>query len=275
MPPKSPSKKTAKTTRTPAPKAAPLRSAALPRKDLIDIGARYNLASLTDHASAVLSKIEAQNDDAEATEHFADYGFNAGWVSAIQGLLAEVEQSGDAASDVASSALPTAAALQAAFTAVKDLRRQGVTVLAADPARTSAMGELGTGASVPATRRALAKVATLVPATAVTPSGSGKDFRAKAKVALKALDVAEKAHRAAVAKLSPAAIRVHATKGILQQELKSVARVARSVSPSDSALYAIDSHTRVRTPSRKRPAKTNGSATTSTTATSGASAAKA
>jgi hypothetical protein len=131
---------------------------------------------------------------------------------------------------------------------------------------------------VPATRRALAKVAALIPSTAVTPSGNGQAFRAKAQAALKTLDAAEKAHHAALAKLSPAATRVHATKGVLQQEIKSAARVARTVTPSDASLYAVESHTHVRERSRKRPAKpaTNGSSvTTSSSATAASAPAKA
>jgi hypothetical protein len=198
-------------------------------------------------------------------------------MSSMGALLAQVSSAGGNVAALASAALPTATALQSAFTAAKNLRREGLTVLSADPTRTAPMGALGTGASVPAVRRALAKVAALVPANAVTPSGTGKEFRAKAQAALATLDTAEKAHRAALAKLSPSAAKAHAAKGILQQELKSAGRVARTVSPADAHLYAIESHTHVHERSRRQPAKkTNGAGTGATTsaATTSAAAAK-
>ncbi len=270
MPAKKPAAKTSR-------KSTTLRSSALPQKQLIDLGARYNLASLTSHASAVLSKVAAQNEDADAEAHFADYGFDTSWIASMNALVDQVGQAGSTTSALAAQALPTATALHAAIAAAKTLRREGITAVAADPTRTAPMGTLATGASVPGIRRALTKVATLVPTNAVMPSGSGKDFRVKAQAALKTLDGAEKAHRAALAKLSPAAARAHATKGVLQQELKSVGRVARTVSPADAHLYSVTSHAHTHERSRKRPAKkANGAGTGPTTAaaTTGAAAAK-
>jgi hypothetical protein len=260
-------KTTAKKAAVKTSTSTALRSAGLPQKDLVDIGARYNLSSLTQHATTVLSKVEAQNADASASVHFADYGFGAAWTQAVEALVADIDTSADAQSEIASNALPTAAALATAFSAAKELRRQGITAIAADPTRTSPMGSLGTGASVPSTRRELAKVASAIPATAVTPSGAGKEFRVKAQAAVKALDAAEKAHKAALAKLSPAATRVHAQKGILQQELKSAARVARTVTPSDASLYAVEAHTHVKERSKKHTSKSNGAGATTAAAT--------
>jgi hypothetical protein len=247
--PKTAAKKSTKSARKLATPS--LRAASLPRRELVDVGARFSLKALTNHASAVLAKVTAQNADDEATERFRDYGFGPEWVSAIEGLVASVDDAGETANAVAGSALPTAQALASALSTAKELRRQAVTVIAADPTRTSAIGVLGSGSSVPATRRGLVKVTALVPAGAVTPSGTGKEWRAKAQAALKALDAAEKAHRAALGKLSPAAVKVHATKGVLYKELKSAARVARTVTPSDSHLFALSSHVHVHDRSRK------------------------
>jgi hypothetical protein len=261
--PKTNSKKPA--TKSTRKTATSLRAAALPKRELIDVGARFNLNSLTNHASNVLAKVAAQNADEEASEHFSDYGLDAGWASAIEGLIASIDDAGAAANAVATDALPTGEALDSALAAAKELRRQAVTVIAADPTRSTAMGALGSGSSVPSTRKGLAKVAALVPLAAVTPVGTGKDLRARAQAAINALDVADKAHRTAIGKLSPAAAKMHATKGVLYKELKSVARVARTVTPSNAHLFSLVTHMRVHHRSRKRAHETNGATHAPTT----------
>jgi hypothetical protein len=211
-----------------------LPSAKLDATHLIDVGGRYNASALTTLATSSLAKM---------TSAFAAFGFNDPWKEKVVSLVDVINAQVDVVQAGKDDALPGARALDASIAAAKAWRRTAHTVLSVTPGMMSEL-PAQTGSSIAKLGASLKSVAGSVSAADATPYGGGPKFGAEGKALAKDLDAKWRTHRAEIAKLSPEQKTLHAAKGILYEELKRLARAARSVTPADAHAFAPSMHVR-------------------------------
>lgn len=234
-----------KPTPAQAPALVVLNASLLPEGDRADVGSRYSFDKLLGHAVTALSKVTAP---------FAAFGYDDAWRASMRALLQQLELVAAHKDAVGAESVPTGAALDAAVSAAKAWRRDAGTVLALLPEVDHHAFRLGSGSSAKALERTLTEALPYVKPARVTPYGTGAQMRDEGKRRVDALKAARKAHKEALAKLSPEARAVQALKGTLYEELKNLARVARNVAPTEAHLFAVGTHVRSNHHHAKPPA---------------------
>ena len=213
-----------------------------PAAHLIQVGARVSGRKLIDLFHALRPKLDAH-------PRFASFGFDAAWADAVESLCAEIEASTEHKSSLHDDALPTAGALHDAIDAAKEWRRDAAAILSVAPKLASKVPALHTGTSVDALAASIRKLLPLVSASSAAPFGGGAAMKASGTAALAALTNAQAAHKKASGAISPAVRETSRLEGILYEELRRLARIARRVCPTERALFVVTKHVRVKHPS--------------------------
>jgi len=227
-----------------------LSSAQKPQKELAAIGARFNGDLLIAHAENVFPKI---------TEAFHKFGFGPEWTGAMHVLIDEIRAGSEKTVALDADALPTHHDLLSAMDRAKEWRRDAMTVAALVLRRVPA----ATGSSVSGLVRSMKKLIPIAGAASAARSGGGPAMKKDGQKLISELQKAEKAHAGAAAKLSPELRAQNAREGILYEELRRVALVARRVVPAEASLFSVKRHVHAHMQSRVKK-ETDGAAAAKT-----------
>ena len=235
-----------------------LPSATLPTADLIDAGSRFNLERLLTHAESVLGKIDHPG--------FASYGFDGVWRTGMEHQITKTRACAAEVEAGRENAMPSGEHLDAVVGRAKSWRRVASAAVSIIPGAMHLGHGPGTGTSVPALITSIGRLTTPVKKAPRTPEGTGIETSLKGTALIAELKDAQKAHKLALKKLPPVERALHEAKGLLYEELKRVARIARTEVPTESKDFAPTTHllSRRRTPHHETPATTSVAPTSKT-----------
>lgn len=227
----------------PKTKKSLLLSAALPQKDLVLVGGRWNGTRLVAHWSELKPKLEAHRAAFDAL------GFTPAWESQLDALCDEIVSLVDDRQKLTEDAFPTADALNDVVARAKDFRRLAATMIGVSPKLAGRMPSIAAGGSVDGLAKSIRKMLPLLShKDLAAPGGAAK--KKEGGALLGELVKQLSAHKKAAGKIAGGVRAVNEKEGILYEELKRLSRGARLVAPELSALFSLAKHVRRRLPTR-------------------------